>query len=209
MVYFPGDDLPPDVGNVPVTIQIDHLLDLVARARASAGAEDDEPEPDSTMSEQLEPVLPAPTVETDERAHLGMYDMISARPATPNLGAGERLLGFDRYMRFFTHPQPDDLKEFGFFPLWRTGEIDPLDELTLIIDANALHKVIFNGKPAHGNWIFDDPASASGYLDVKFNRFFDACDPDEGNWIRFQRMPGTTTWVDILFGCILVPVYGY
>ena len=61
--------------------------------------------------------------------------------------------------------------------------------------------VSFNMKPPHGTWIFDEPCTAGQFLDIKLNvRYGEPGNedlPSEGKWTRFQRVPGSQTWMRI------------
>ena len=121
-----------------------------------------------------------------------------------------------RYMQFFMAPLPNTAKHFVCAPMWRLSYNDRhLDELTLLVDACGNKVCEFNRKPAHGEWVYNDPVTAGHFLDVKFNvRFGEPGNEDaanSGKWTRFQRMPGSMTWVrmeadDLAWAVILSPI---
>ena len=132
-----------------------------------------------------------------------------------------------QYLTFFNQMGgPDNMKSFALVPIWRLAETNRhVDELNLHISHLGNHYCTFNGKDAHGTWVYNQPATPAYYLDVKFNARFgerhqDADydpddpdnDPDNGKWTRFQRIPGTATWIrcepddDHTWTCVLAPV---
>ena len=112
-------------------------------------------------------------------------------------------------------------KNFILIPIWRMMDTHRhVDELHLHISQYGNRYCTFNNKDAHGTWLYNEPKTPACFLDIKFNARFgepvEDCDhdPDHGKWTRFQRIPGTMTWVRCEtnqargWTCILAPIKG-
>ena len=93
----------------------------------------------------------------------------------------------DQHLAFFTQVGgPVNVKNFALVPIWRLAETNRhADELNLHISQFGTHYVTFNGKDAHGTWLYNQLATPACFLDVKFNARYgepdasgDDLDPD-------------------------------
>ena len=98
-------------------------------------------------------------------------------------------------LTFFQGATPGTQKAFAWLPIWRVAEgTQVLDEIILGIDLKGTRFVKVNGKPKHGTWVYEN-----GFLDVQCNcRFGEPGNKDHpayGKWVRFQKLPGTSSWI--------------
>ena len=140
----------------------------------------------------------------DERSWLQTH-ILFKESVLPNglVELSERTAG--NHMRFFTDLIPGSERHYTWCPMWRLAQNDRhLDEVTFKITAGGDHLIEFNRKPAHGSWCYNDPATPGLCLDVKFNcRFGEPGNTDsctDGKWGRFQRVPGTESWLRLEMG---------
>ena len=133
--------------------------------------------------------------EGNTRDFLQTTDLIDGRVWSSNMRRACERDAHMQHLAFFQNPVPGVTKTFAWIPIWRLAQTDrPLDEIVLGTDLYGQTWVQFNAKPAHGSWVYDQV-----FLDIKVNVRYgepgnhDA--PDIGKWIRFQNIPGTTTWI--------------
>ena len=101
------------------------------------------------------------------------------------------------YLNFFLEPHLGQYVIFSYIPIWHWATTTrPLDEIILLGNS----RVRFNGKGEHGWWEHSALGSEDGqFLDVNVNVKYGEPDfpdePDMGKWLRFQRIPGTESWI--------------
>ena len=157
-------------------------------------------EPIAAPNEDLTAVLVEPVTE-DGRVHLQTVNLFSGRMRWLGRLMGQELCidSGDR-LAFFRSPIAHSSKAFAFLPAWRMASPEMLDELTLRVDPEGRNFVTFNGRLPHGTWVYNWPATPCKYLDIQFSFRYGQpghlmWPPPDMKWIRFQRIPGTETWV--------------
>lgn len=117
------------------------------------------------------------------------------------LGQADRRMTSTSYMRFFREPGLGEVLHFAAFSTASMGNLDRrLDCLSLLGD----HQVIVNGQPPHGHWqivLGPEEFGPEEFLDINLNcKYGEPNSPDAGRMgkcLRFQRTPGTKTWMRI------------
>ena len=138
---------------------------------------------------------------TSNRDHIPTQDLIGGRLQQHSLSLiSERFLQHqNEYLTFFQNPSPNTAMLFSWVSIGNLVNLNsPLYETVLSNTSSGEHKAGWNRMHAthSGTWFYDDPPSPQKFLDIQLPIPWVhlALAPDL-MWFRFQRLPGTTTWV--------------
>ena len=161
----------------------------------------DHPMAKTAFFDEQVPVAASQVDPADEREYL-QDRIIFSQPMLPG-GLIERAeRNSAQHLRFFLECAPNSASAFVYCPMWRVSDNKRLlDQLTLLVNADGKQCCVFNMKPPHGAWMFNQPPTAGEFLDIKLNVRYGEPDnedlPTDGKWLRFQRVPATRTWMRI------------
>ena len=190
---FAANELAPETGDNDLLPETNPGDIAAARPATSPKTEDLAPAP------MQAPVFMVPD-DDEERADLPGIAMICDALQQDGFLEFAETHNMRDYLGFFENPGPGQNTRFAMTVIEPLRQhLTQFDELSLNMSDQGDKFLQYNAKGPHGTWVYNDPPSPRRFLDVKLNPKFGNPDnedaPEVGNWLRFQRIPGTKTWI--------------